>query len=435
MIHESQPRSGLKKRDASDISEASRAVVVTSSSSASSKTDGSHSLGISFATKPPSPPLSSGFSDGKQHSYPGTLKPGKRRSRGKKRSRKGNTVVSDPSLSIANASSASLPSMSLIRQNLNRSNSSFLESYLSQRDASRACANATFTFIQRSDTQGLKAAVTQIQNLVKEQKEKEARKELLLLSTEISSEPETDHDKATTIQITCDEQMKPNRPQLVPCKETEKPPQLSVINSFTSTSIPLRTSDDGSCVDSSTTGSYESDEDDTTYETRAKLVCQHLVRLHSYVQDEYYRIVLGDFGAIQVTLEAMKTFSGHEYVQAAGSLTIGGLCDRNLMNSLKVVKAGGLVVIINSIKKFTTSTHVCSMAVNCLALTTAVTELAVLFLQQMKDGVKTLEDISDALLSYEAPTNKAIVLGRIKSASPASLNGKTNSSSPITSST
>mmetsp|Transcript_8888 Transcript_8888/g.10335 ORF Transcript_8888/g.10335 Transcript_8888/m.10335 type:complete len:102 (-) Transcript_8888:272-577(-) len=95
------------------------------------------------------------------------------------------------------------------------------------------------------------------------------------------------------------------------------------------------------------------------------------------------------------------------------------------MNSLKLVKSGGLVTIINSIKKFTFSGHVCSMAVNCLSLATAVTELAVLFLQQMKYAVKTLEDIPDTLLSYEAPMNKAIVLGRIKSAS---LSGKTNSS-------
>ncbi len=424
---ESKPALGLSKRDSSGISTASRAVTSSTRSTSDSKLDGFPSLGISFASKPSSPQLSIGLNDAKPPcsttpNCPGAMEPGKRKRRGKKRTRKGNAVVSDASISVISASAASLPSMNLIRQNLSRSNSSFLESYLSQREATRACANATFTYIQRSDTEGLRADLTQIQNLVQEQKE--AEKESLHLSTENSTETETEPPHAQlTIQITCDEEvqepLKRNGPQLVPCKETEKPPQLQVINSF------ARTSDDGSCVDSSATGSYASDESDAVYETRAKLVCQHLVRLHSYVQDEFYRIVLGNYGAVQVTLEAMNTFSGHEYVQAAGSLTMGGLCDRNLMNSLKLVKSGGLVTIINSIKKFTFSGHVCSMAVNCLSLATAVTELAVLFLQQMKDAVKTLEDIPDTLLSYEAPMNKAIVLGRIKSAS---LSGKTTSS-------
>lgn len=254
--------------------------------------------------------------------------------------------------------------------------------------------------------------VNQIQDLVNEQKQEETRereraqKELHNTNPDPDTDPvdETEHDLQETT----------SKSEVLDLSRS-----ISTIKSQEEVSPSLYSTAASSASGVSNTTTTTSTTTTTTlssrYQSRASTICRHLVRLHSYVQDEFYRIVLG-VSALKVTLEAMDAFPHHEFVQATCNLTLGGLCQSNLMNGLTLVKSGGVVSILNSIKIFPDSSHVCSMAVNCLALATSTTELAVLYLKQMKDGRKTIGAIHDSMLSFEAPKNKDLILKRIESA-------------------
>jgi len=150
------------------------------------------------------------------------------------------------------------------------------------------------------------------------------------------------------------------------------------------------------------------------YKRRANLICPTMLALHCYAQDEYYRIILGDCEAIQVTVDAMNAFSTNELVQASANLCIGSLCTKSLRNGLKLVESGGLTSIIDSVKKFPASSNVCSMVASCLVKVTEVTDLAVSFLNKMNDAQYVLESIPESLLTFESPQNRDTVLERIR---------------------
>jgi len=310
-----------------------------------------------------------------------------------------------------------LPSTSLTR--LNRSNSSFLNSYLSKAENTLIGdrVNASFTFIQRSDKESLMRTVNLIHDLVKEQKQEETREyeHVSIAQAQAQKElnnkyldpvDETEHD----FQETSKSEVSDLSRSISTIKSQEEVRPSLYSTAATSANVSNTTTTTTTATTTTSLDSLSS-----RYLSRASTICRHLVRLHSYVQDEFYRIVLG-VSALKVTLEAMDAFPYHEFVQATCNLTLGGLCQSNLMNGLTLVKSGGVVSILNSIKLFPDSSHVCSMAVNCLALATSTTELCVLYLKQMKDGRKTIGAIPDSMLSFEAPKNKDLILKRIESA-------------------
>ena len=140
------------------------------------------------------------------------------------------------------------------------------------------------------------------------------------------------------------------------------------------------------------------------YSTRAGTVREHFVGLYSYAHDDYYRIILVRANAIQITADAMRTFSINELVQASGNMFLGKLCVTR-QNGLKLVEAGGLHQVIGSIKNFPTSSNICSLAVNCLYKVTEVTDLAMLFLEKMHDAQEVISGIPESLLSFESLDN------------------------------
>jgi hypothetical protein len=260
--------------------------------------------------------------------------------------------------------------------------------------------------------------VNQIQDLVNEQKQEETRErervqKELNNNTNPGLDPDPDPDPVDETEHDFQETTSKSEVSDLSRSISTIKSQEEVSPSFYSTSASSASGVSDTITTTTTTPTTTTLS--SRYQSRASTICRHLVRLHSYVQDEFYRIVLG-VSALKVTLEAMDAFPHHEFVQATCNLTLGGLCQSNLMNGLTLVKSGGVVSILNSIKLFPDSSHVCSMAVNCLALATSTTELAVLYLKQMKDGRKTIGAIPDSMLSFEAPKNKDLILKRIESA-------------------
>ena len=221
--------------------------------------------------------------------------------------------------------------------------------------------NATFAFVQRSGKESLLVALNQIQELTSQSQHK-------------------------------DEEEAPSK-----C-----PSSLNQIQELTSHSQHKNEEEAPSKKIPTSTKTISTAEEN--YSTRAGTVREHFVGLYSYAHDDYYRIILVRANAIQITADAMRTFSINELVQASGNMFLGKLCVTR-QNGLKLVEAGGLHQVIGSIKNFPTSSNICSLAVNCLYKVTEVTDLAMLFLEKMHDAQEVISGIPESLLSFESLDN------------------------------
>ena len=221
--------------------------------------------------------------------------------------------------------------------------------------------NATFAFVQRSGKESLLVALNQIQELTSQSQHK-------------------------------DEEEAP----------TKCPSSLNQIQELTSHSQHKNEEEAPSKKIPTSTKTISTAEEN--YSTRAGTVREHFVGLYSYAHDDYYRIILVRANAIQITADAMRTFSINELVQASGNMFLGKLCVTR-QNGLKLVEAGGLHQVIGSIKNFPTSSNICSLAVNCLYKVTEVTDLAMLFLEKMHDAQEVISGIPESLLSFESLDN------------------------------
>ena len=221
--------------------------------------------------------------------------------------------------------------------------------------------NATFAFVQRSGKESLLVALNQIQELTSQSQHK-------------------------------DEEEAP----------TKCPSSLNQIQELTSQSQHKNEEEAPSKKIPTSTKTISTAEEN--YSTRAGTVREHFVGLYSYAHDDYYRIILVRANAIQITADAMRTFSINELVQASGNMFLGKLCVTR-QNGLKLVEAGGLHQVIGSIKNFPTSSNICSLAVNCLYKVTEVTDLAMLFLEKMHDAQEVISGIPESLLSFESLDN------------------------------
>lgn len=146
---------------------------------------------------------------------------------------------------------------------------------------------------------------------------------------------------------------------------------------------------------------------------RADIVRQHCVGIYGYASDEYYRVILCGANAIQIMCDAMRVFLKYELVQASGNLVLGKLCATR-QSGLKLVESGGLRQIIDSIKHFPESPSICSLAVNCLCRVTEVTDLALLFLENMHDAQEILLSVPESVLGFESLDNWKTLTGRFQ---------------------
>ena len=141
------------------------------------------------------------------------------------------------------------------------------------------------------------------------------------------------------------------------------------------------------------------------------MLYQDFIGLSGYTQDEYYRIILVRANAIQITIDAMRLLKGHKLTQASGNLFIGSMCETR-QQGLKLVESGGLKVIVDSIKNFSTSSSVCSLAINALLKCVQATDLAMMFLENMHGSREVIESIPEELLSHESLGNRNALIER-----------------------
>jgi hypothetical protein len=273
--------------------------------------------------------------------------------------------------------------------------------------------NATFAFVQRSGKESLLVALNQIQELTSQSQHKDEEEapskcpsslnqiqELTSHSQHINEEEARSKCPSSLNQIqelTSQSQHKNEEEAPSKC-----PSSLNQIQELTSQSQHKNEEEAPSKKIPTSTKTISTAEEN--YSTRAGTVREHFVGLYSYAHDDYYRIILVRANAIQITADAMRTFSINELVQASGNMFLGKLCVTR-QNGLKLVEAGGLHQVIGSIKNFPTSSNICSLAVNCLYKVTEVTDLAMLFLEKMHDAQEVISGIPESLLSFESLDN------------------------------
>ncbi len=159
----------------------------------------------------------------------------------------------------------------------------------------------------------------------------------------------------------------------------------------------------------------ETESNDTLEEehsTRIDTVRQHLVGLYGYANDDYYRVIITAANAMTITVNAMSTFSNNELVQACGNLLLGKICCGTRQNGLKLVESGGLRQIIDSIKNFPSNPDICSLAIGCLYRVTGCTDLAVLFLENLRGAQEVIAAIPTSSLRFETLKNRDLLMER-----------------------
>jgi hypothetical protein len=247
--------------------------------------------------------------------------------------------------------------------------------------------NATFAFVQRSGKESLLVALNQIQELTSQSQHKDEEEA-----------PSKCPSSLNQIQELTSHSQHINEEEA----RSKCPSSLNQIQELTSQSQHKNEEEAPSKKIPTSTKTISTAEEN--YSTRAGTVREHFVGLYSYAHDDYYRIILVRANAIQITADAMRTFSINELVQASGNMFLGKLCVTR-QNGLKLVEAGGLHQVIGSIKNFPTSSNICSLAVNCLYKVTEVTDLAMLFLEKMHDAQEVISGIPESLLSFESLDN------------------------------
>lgn len=140
---------------------------------------------------------------------------------------------------------------------------------------------------------------------------------------------------------------------------------------------------------------------------------QNMSKLAVFAQDDYYRIVAGNMGGIEVIIEAMNLISTDEILMATCNLALGILCEKSPHHQMKLMGGNGLASIITSIQNFPTSGYVCSTAIDALIQIAITNTQAISFLCQIKD----IEDILNNTNQYLYPLsrqNKDILLREIQ---------------------
>ena len=226
--------------------------------------------------------------------------------------------------------------------------------------------NATFRLIQRSGKESVLASLHEIELLVARLKASETK------------------DNGTEIEL-----------------ETES---SSASISTSASASAASTKDSASFISLHTSLAVENLPD-------ANMLYQDFVGLSGYTQDEYYRIILVRANAIQITIDAMRLLKDHKLTQASGNLFIGSMCETR-QQGLKLVESGGLKVIVDSIKNFSTSSSVCSLAINTLFKCVEATDLAMMFLENMHGSREVIESIPEELLSHESLGNRNALIER-----------------------
>lgn len=152
------------------------------------------------------------------------------------------------------------------------------------------------------------------------------------------------------------------------------------------------------------------EQDKSQQEKRTNEINEKFVALYGYATDEYYRIILGRYGAIQVAVDALTVFPDIELVQASGILLLTSLCRRHSGNTLKIIETGGIRSIIEAVRRNSESKTICSMAINCLFELTNSFDLATLFLSKMHDAQDVIESIDPNILTCDSPQKRLKLL-------------------------
>lgn len=152
------------------------------------------------------------------------------------------------------------------------------------------------------------------------------------------------------------------------------------------------------------------EQDKSLKEKRATEINEKFVVLYVYATDEYYRIILGRYGAIQVAVDALTVFPDIELVQASGILLLTSLCRRHSGNTMKIIETGGIRSIIEAVRRNSESKTICSMAINCLFELTNSFDLATLFLSKMHDAQDVIESVDPNVLTCDSPEKRLKLL-------------------------
>ena len=152
------------------------------------------------------------------------------------------------------------------------------------------------------------------------------------------------------------------------------------------------------------------EQDKSLKEKRATEINEKFVVLYGYATDEYYRIILGRYGAIQVAVDALTVFPDVELVQASGILLLTSLCRRHSGNTMKIIETGGIRSIIEAMRSNSECKTICSMAINCLFELTNSFDLAALFLSKMHDAQDVIESIDPNVLTCDTPQKRLKLL-------------------------
>lgn len=152
------------------------------------------------------------------------------------------------------------------------------------------------------------------------------------------------------------------------------------------------------------------EQDKSLKEKRATEINEKFVVLYGYATDEYYRIILGRYGAIQVAVDALTVFPDVELVQASGILLLTSLCRRHSGNTMKIIETGGIRSIIEAMRSNSECKTICSMAINCLFELTNSFDLATLFLSKMHDAQDVIKSIDPNVLTCDTPQKRLKLL-------------------------